>query len=70
MGQEEIRTYVAELVASGIGPSSLKVEMAGIKFPACVPASDDLAGCAARARWNRCATLPPLRRRDRRSTTA
>lgn len=32
LGQEELRTYVGELVASGIGASSLRVQLAGLKF--------------------------------------
>jgi len=32
MGQEELRTFVAELGASGIGASTLKVHVAGLKF--------------------------------------
>jgi len=32
MGQEELRTFVAELGASGIGASALKVHFAGLKF--------------------------------------
>jgi integrase/recombinase XerD len=32
MGQEHLRTYVAELGESGIGASSLKVQIAGLKF--------------------------------------
>ena len=32
MGQEELRTHVAELGASGIGASWLKVNIAGLKF--------------------------------------
>jgi len=32
LGQEELRTHVAELGASGIGASALKVQMAGLKF--------------------------------------
>lgn len=32
MGQEQLRTHVAELGASGIGASTLKVQIAGLKF--------------------------------------
>jgi site-specific recombinase XerD len=32
LGQEELRTFVAELGASGIGASCLKVHLAGLKF--------------------------------------
>jgi integrase/recombinase XerD len=32
MGQEHLRTHVAELGASGIGASTLKVQIAGLKF--------------------------------------
>lgn len=32
MGQEELRTHVAELVARGIAASTLKVQIAGLKF--------------------------------------
>jgi len=32
MGQEHLRTYVAELGACGIGASTLKVQIAGLKF--------------------------------------
>jgi site-specific recombinase XerD len=32
MGQDHLRIHVAELDASGIGPSTLKVQIAGLKF--------------------------------------